>query len=188
MNESPEHASLTGKLLVASPQLEGSSFARAVILVCSHDAEGAFGLVLNRALEVPALAAAPDWAVPLATPDRLFEGGPVGTSMLFAVGEGERAPAEAWSLAVLPGIGVLDLTRVQRAVASGVTRSRVFAGYAGWGAGQLDGELVGEAWFVVDATEADIFTSQPERAWHAALERKLGPLAMYAFFPDEPQA
>lgn len=186
MNESLE--ALTGKLLVASPQLDDSNFARTVILVCSHDAEGAFGLVLNRALEVPVAAAAPDWAVPLASPDVLFEGGPVGTSMLFALGEGRDVGAEAWSLAVLPGIGVLDLTRVERAVASGVTRSRVFAGYAGWGGGQLEGELIQEAWFVVEATEADIFSAHSERAWHVALERKVGPLAMYAFFADEPEA
>jgi len=183
----PMDESLTGKLLVASPKLDDSNFERTVVLVCSHAGEGAFGLVLNRPLEVPVPAAAPDWPVPLAPPGALFHGGPVGTSMLFAIGEGAVTPREAWSLSVLPEIGVLDLTHIEDAIADGVSRSRVFAGYAGWGAGQLEGELAAEAWFVVDATAADIFTAQPERAWHVALERKVGPLAMYAYFADDPE-
>lgn len=178
--------SLTGRLLVASPALQDPNFARTVIFVCSHDVDGAFGLVLNRPLEVAVAAAVPEWPIPLAPLPVVFLGGPVDSAMLFALGQGERAATEAWSLSALPGLGVLDLTRIEEATALGVERSRVFAGYAGWGAGQLEAELMEEAWFVVDATTDDVFTVAPERVWHAALGRGVGPLAMYAFFPDDP--
>lgn len=176
---------LTGKLLVASPALVDPDFARAVILVCSHDTQGAFGLVLNRALSVSVTTVVPEWPLPLASPPSVFSGGPVDVAALFALGQGAGASAEVWSLLALPGIGVLDLTRLEAAVALGVERSRVFAGYAGWGAGQLEAELAEEAWFVVDVTIDDVFTAEPERTWRAVLGRQLGALAMYAFFPDD---
>lgn len=180
--------SLAGMLLVASPALTDPNFARAVVLICAHDGNGAFGLVLGRALDVAVATALPEWRVPLAAPPLVFSGGPVDIATLFALGHGEVVAAEAWALAVLPGLGVLDLSRVDEAVALGVERSRVFSGYAGWGAGQLEAELAEEAWLVAEATVEDVLTVEPERLWRTVLRRRVGALAMYAYFPDDPEA
>ncbi|HQW52234.1 MAG TPA: YqgE/AlgH family protein, partial [Tepidiformaceae bacterium] len=63
---------------------------------------------------------------------------------------------------------------------------RVFAGYAGWTAGQLEGEIAEEAWFVVDPLEEEIWTSEPDRLWRDVLRRQPGKLAMFAFAPADP--
>jgi putative transcriptional regulator len=63
----------------------------------------------------------------------------------------------------------------------------VFAGYSGWGAGQLEREIEEEAWFVVDADPADPFSDNPETLWRDILKRQRGRLAMFAYAPKDPQ-
>ena len=178
--------SLTGKLLVASPILVDPNFSRTVVLVCSHDERGAFGLVLNRPLTASVAQYLPEWAGRVGEPTVVFNGGPVDPSAAFALGRGAKVEASGWSTPVLPGVGVVDLEQHPDVLDRGVERIRIFSGYAGWAAGQLESEIVGEGWFVVDATPDDVFTARPERVWHEVLRRQPSALAMFAFFPDDP--
>lgn len=179
-------ATLTGKLLVASPVLVDPNFDRTVVYVCAHSETGAFGLVLNRPIpEAPVGEHLPAWMEHVRAPVVLFRGGPVEQQAAFGLAQVRTAPpAEGW-LDVAPGIGLIDLGRVpDDPTALGAVR--VFSGYAGWSPGQLEGEIDQDAWFVVDADGEDLFREDPENLWRDVLIRQEGKLAMYAFFPREP--
>jgi putative transcriptional regulator len=182
--------SLAGKLLVASPILEDTNFSRSVVLICTHDTGGAFGLILNRVLSAPVQRYLPDWTGPLAAPEVLFAGGPVDVTSAFVLGRGAVADANTWVAAVLTGderasVGMVDLDRVDELRATGVAEFRVYRGYAGWVGGQLEAELLGESWFVVDAKPDDVFATEPDGLWRAVLRRQHGRPALFADYPDD---
>lgn len=178
---------LTGRLLVASPLLMDPNFHRAVVLICTHNAEGTFGLVLNRALPVPVAEPLPEWASRVVDPPSIFRGGPVLPERALALArlaphvEGDSQ--EGWDR-VAGTIGLLDL-QVSPSALAGIEAVRIFAGHAGWSAGQLEGELMGEAWFVVDSAPADAFDPDPDGLWRRVLRRQVGRLALFADYPPD---
>lgn len=175
--------SLAGKLLVATPELVEPNFHRTVVLVVEHDdVEGALGLVLNRPSEAEVADYLPEWG-PFVEPPVVHVGGPVTPDVAIGVVDTPVDPPEAWA-PVVADIGLFDLTTSPDAV-GGVLRARVFAGYAGWVAGQLEAELMVRSWFVVDAEPTDVFTDDPAGLWRAVLRRQPGPLAWYANFPPD---
>lgn len=172
-----------GKLLVASPAIADPNFYRTVILLLRYDDEGAFGLVLNRPLEDVAVDEhLPSWATNVSEPRVVFAGGPVEREVAFALG---RCPENAELPGmVLPGVAVLDVSTDPAAdVLDGV---RIFSGYAGWGAGQLEEEMKDSGWFVVDPIPGDVFSPAPHQLWRDVLRRQKGELAMFAHFPPSP--
>lgn len=181
--------SLRGKLLVATPKLLDPNFVRTVVLLCFHDEHGAFGLVLNRPLEeAPVREHLPEWSEAAASPACVFSGGPVEPSHAFGLAqlrEPSEPPSEGWS-EVLAGVGIVDLSR-PGALLTAVRAVRIYAGYAGWAAGQLEGELAEGAWFVVDARADDVFHPNPEHLWRDVLRRQRGQLALFAFAPLDPR-
>ncbi len=178
---------LTGRLLIATPNIEDPNFRRAAVLLCAHDREGAFGLVLNQPLEDEAVAGhLPEWAPLAVEPAVLFRGGPVSPSAVFAVAASDDLPVERWGLRIAPGLGLIDPGRGPGHFAGRLGRMRFFAGYAGWGEGQLDGEIAGHGWFVIDALPDDPFVVQPGALWREALRRQGGELARFASHPGEP--
>lgn len=179
--------SLAGKLLVASLSLTDANFFRTVVLVCMHDAEGALGVVLNRPLEhEPVEDHLQQFASLAAPPGVLFQGGPVETGSALVLGRHHDWVITPTVNAVVGRTSLLDLARPFEEAAATLAEVRVFAGYAGWTAGQLDGEVEEEAWFVIDAREADLFTRDPETLWRDVLRRQAGKLAMFAFAPADP--
>jgi len=156
-----------GCLLVASPRLLDPNFARAVVLVVSHDAEGSFGLVLNRPLDAMLGDVLPD--VPATGRSiRLHQGGPVQTDLLQFV-----CRSEAGAESLLPGVAVgvaLDELLGRAAAGEDV---RCFVGYSGWGAGQLESETVGGSWIVAPARDEHVFRVPADRLWSSVL-RELG--------------
>jgi putative transcriptional regulator len=87
---------------------------------------------------------------------------------------------------LLARIGLVDLETPPQLLAGGIASFRVFAGYAGWGPGQLQAEIDEGAWYVVAAEPADAFAPEPERLWPAVLRRAGGVLALVATYPDDP--
>lgn len=181
---------LAGKLLVASPVLEDPNFARAVVLMLEHTKEGALGLVINRASGTPVADPLPQWAAFAAEPSHVFVGGPVEpqAAICLALVEPDADPpgwrrldGRAWSL------GVLDLGSDPAWHADALSRLRVFAGYAGWSAGQLDAEISAGGWYVVDASAEDALDAEPDALWRRVLRRQGGTLAMVATFPSDPR-
>ena len=87
---------------------------------------------------------------------------------------------------VVPGVGVVDLSMAPEDQPVALDGTRLFSGYAGWGAGQLEQELEDGGWLVVDALALDAFAERPEELWHDVLQRQGGKLAILAGYPPTP--
>jgi putative transcriptional regulator len=169
--------SLRGQLLIAAPSLF-DYFRRSVVLVLEHSGEGAMGVVLNRESETRVAEAIPALAS-LAEPDELVRiGGPVSPQSVVALGDFEDV--EEAGTRVVGSLGTLD----PEAENESLRRVRVYAGYAGWGPGQLDGELEEEAWMVLPARPGDPFADGD--IWSEALRRKGGSYKLLATMPADP--
>ncbi len=176
--------SLKGQLLLASPSLFDPNFRRTVILVTEHNEEGAAGLVLNRLSATPVVEAVPDLAPLVSDEEPVYVGGPVQQSAVLVLAEFED-PEDAAALVVdnvgfVPGDGDFALLSVA------TRRARVFAGYAGWGAGQLEAELEESSWIVEDPGGDDLFPEPEIDLWGALLRRKGGIYRVVALMPDDP--
>jgi putative transcriptional regulator len=185
--------SLKGRLLVATPELGDPNFFRTVVLMLEHTPDGAVGVVLNRPTDTGLGEAATDWdgwdelAAP---PAVVFLGGPVSQTAVICVASRpdaepattpEDEDAEGFQPVVGP-LGVADLRRPPDAVEA----VRIFAGYSGWGGGQLEGELAAGAWFVLDADPDDALGEHPDELWSRVLRRQGGRLALFAACPPDP--
>ncbi len=185
MSEStPPPVSTKARLLVAGPGLLDPNFRRTVVLILEHNDDGALGLVLNRARLVGGAEAVPHWADRLAWPSKLHEGGPVSTGSIIGLGLGPGEPVDGIS-PLLGRLGVVDLHRDPIDL-PGVEKVRLFSGYAGWTAGQLETEVSAGGWIVVDASEEDARTADPEGLWRIVLARQGGMVALLGDYPDEP--
>lgn len=179
---------LTGRLLVAVPGLLDPNFRRSVVLVLDHGDDGAFGVVINRPLEVDVDAVLPSWQALATPPARLFQGGPVGLDGAIGVvlvPDGEEPPDGVDRVA--GPFCLVDLDAVPDELAGQVADLRVFAGHSGWSSGQVEAEIAAGDWFVVDADERDPFSLAPERLWGQVLRRQGGDLALLANAPDDPR-
>jgi len=175
---------LKGQLLLDSGQLRGSFFQRTVVLICQHDAEGAFGLVLNRATgnnvgemivaDLPdALKACP-----------LYLGGPVQPSALSFLHSDTFLPEAN----VMPNLSLghsLD-SLVELGEALSPTRKlKMFAGYAGWSPGQLEDEMKRKAWLTHPASLELVFDAAPEQLWQDILVKKGWQYKLLAQSPED---
>lgn len=180
---------LAGRLLVATPALEDPNFRRTVVLLVDHSDEGALGVVLNRPLGVDLLDVLPGWYDVAATPRTVFSGGPVSRESALCLGHvrvGVATDGRAVRIADDSPLGLVDLDADPSLVATVVGEVRVFAGYAGWGAGQLDTEIGDGAWIVVQAEPGDAFCGEAEDLWARVLQRQPGTLRWLASYPDDP--
>ena len=175
--------SLKGQLLVAAPALVDPNFRRTVVLVGEHTDEGALGVVLNRPAETTVREALPELTAIVEGAEQVFVGGPVQPSAIVVIADFVE-PDRAGSL-VLDTVGFLS-AEVDPLELGEVRRARVFAGYAGWGPGQLDGELEEESWIVEQALPEDVFTSDPDDLWSDVLRRKGGAFGLLALMPPDP--
>src|ERR1700677_1100649 len=176
--------SLCGQLLLASPTLMDPNFKRAVVLVGVHSEEGAMGVVLNRPSEVTVSEAVPQLEQTVAEQEPVYVGGPVQPSSIVFLAEFlDPTPAGLLVLGRIgfpaPDAGIEELTEA-------TARRRVFAGYAGWGEGQLDEELEEGDWIAHTALPEDVFTDVPEELWATVLTRKGGSYALIARMPSDP--
>lgn len=182
-NGGVERPSLRGRLLIASPVLVDPNFRKSVVLIAEHTEEGAMGLVINRRTPASVADAAPHLAALAGEDAAVFVGGPVEQSSVFILAD--FADREEAAAIVLWDVGLLPPDTDPELAGRATRQARVFAGYAGWGPGQLEGELEEEAWIVDDPAESDIFTSDPEHLWSAVLRRKGGQFAVIALMPDD---
>lgn len=164
---------LKGQLLLDSGQLSGSFFQRTVVLICQHDAEGAFGLVLNRTTgnKVGEIIVAD-------LPDSLKEcplylGGPVQPNALSFLHTDSFIP----DANVLPNLSLghsLDALVDVGESFSPEKKVKMFAGYAGWSPGQLENEMKRKAWLTYPASLELVFQTPPDKLWQTVLQRKGG--------------
>jgi putative transcriptional regulator len=176
--------SLSGQLLLASPALRDPNFLRAVVLVGAHSSEGAMGVVLNRPSEVTVGEAVPQLEPAIDDEEPVYLGGPVQPSSIVLLGEFlDPSPA---GLLVLGRIGFPAPEAGIEELAQATARRRVFAGYAGWGEGQLDSELEQGDWIAHPALPDDVFTEAPEDLWSTVMARKGGSYVLIARMPADP--
>lgn len=184
--------SLRGQLLIAGPTLQDPNFVRTVVLVGEHNDEGALGVVLNRPSDTTVGEAVPDLEELTGDEDPVYVGGPVQPSAVLVLAE-YLIPAEAPQL-VTGDVGFLAIddedesTAPAYSEATPLARARVFAGYAGWGPGQLEDELERDDWIIVDARADDVFDEDATTLWSRVLERQGGHLRLVARMPLDPSS
>jgi putative transcriptional regulator len=175
---------LRGRLLVATPSIDGGPFWRSVVYLLDHGDEGSLGVILNRPLNALVADVLPSWGEIVSEPMRLFDGGPVGSDAALAVGVVRSGLGPAGWHQTSDRVGLVDLDGPVPANGDFAT-IRVFAGYAGWDAGQLDEEIAEGSWFVVDAVDSDVGSSEPDTLWRDVLRRQPGEMRLLATFPAD---
>lgn len=179
-----EFKSLRGQLLLDSGQLHGSFFHRSVVLVCHHDAEGAFGLVLNHPTHNKIgdvlVADLPD----LIKEDQLFLGGPVQTTALSYLLSDSFLPDANVIPNLSLGHSLDDLMDLGESY-SATKRLRCFAGYAGWTGGQLETEMESKAWVLHPADLDIVFAAEPAALWKTILVAKGWEYRLLAESPED---
>ena len=178
--------SFAGSLLIASPTVEDPNFARTVILLLDHDEDGALGVVLNRPSDMPVCDALPDWADVVSQPAVVHVGGPVTPDAVVCLGRARLGDSPLGWTPVAHQVGAIDLDRGPEEFAGVLDGLRLFAGYSGWAAGQLEAEMLEGGWLVVAAEPGDAFTPEPRLLWSTVLRRQGGDLAMLHTMPDDP--
>jgi putative transcriptional regulator len=183
-DSNPEvEGSLRGSLLIASPALVDPNFARSVVLITEHGEEGAMGVVLNRPSETDVDEVAPELGK-LISAEPVFIGGPVQPQALVVLAEFSDPEAAAW--VVVADVGFVSADTDQEQLERAIRRGRVYAGYSGWGAGQLEAELDEDAWIVEPPLPAELFPDDPATLWQDVLARKGGQFALIARMPEDP--
>ncbi len=178
--------SLRGRLLLATPPLADPNFDRTVVVLLEHTDEGALGVVLNRPSSTTLAEALPEWHAVAAAPAVAYIGGPVAPEALIGLARVITSEPDPETFTQLFGnLGTVDLGR-DAATIIGLETVRVFAGYAGWGPGQLEGELDVNAWIVAELDERDPFDRDPVDLWRTVLIRQGGDLAVLGkLYPDD---
>jgi len=163
--------SLKGQVLLDGGKLRGSFFHRTVVLICQHDPQGAFGLVLNRASgkHVGEMIVA-DMPDNLKT-EPLYLGGPVQPSALSYLHTDHFLLNANVISNINLGHSLDDLVEIGQSFSS-TQQVRVFAGYAGWSPGQLDEEIKRDAWLAHPASIDLIFHAKPDELWQMILRHK----------------
>lgn len=173
---------LMGSLLVANGSLLDPNFRRTVLVVTDHGEQGAMGIILNRPAPVTVDEAAPALAALVDPGDPIYLGGPVQPEAAIVLADFETF--DSATRVVVGSIGMLSEYRA--GAAPGMRRTRVYAGYAGWGPGQLEAEMQEEAWIVEDALPEDVFCADPARLWSRVLARKGGSFKILSLLPEDP--
>jgi putative transcriptional regulator len=175
--------SLRGHLLISSGGLYDPNFRHTVVLVGEHNADGALGVVLNRATNVSVKQGVPLLSDLVPPGEPLFQGGPVlaGGPVLLA----ELARPELADILVFGSVGFL-VGEVSAEIRPSILRARVFVGYSGWGPGQLEAEMAVDSWIIEPAQLDDVFTDAPDLLWSKVLERKGPEYQLLSRMPHDP--
>jgi putative transcriptional regulator len=171
--ESTEAGYLTGQLLVAMPQMRDPRFARSVIYMCAHNADGAMGLVVNRRVGsitfddlLQQLGLGPNRR----NDDiRIHFGGPVEQGRGFVLHSSDYQ--QSGTMRVDEGVALTATLDILKEIAAGggPRRSLLALGYSGWGPGQLDAEIQANGWLQVPADEELVFDENVDNKWERAI-------------------
>jgi putative transcriptional regulator len=187
---------LGGQALLATPVIGDERFSQAVILIVNHDEDGALGLVLNEPGFIAVDETLPAWADRAGPPALVFMGGPVSPDRALGLARLDvETPAHSvgGAFTALPRwpddddtVGLVDLSTDPADLPPMVHSVRVFAGYAGWGPGQLESELSVGAWWTTSVRAADVLGDDPAGLWARVVARQPGTRALFSRFPGDP--
>jgi putative transcriptional regulator len=173
---------LKGQLLIAGPGIAAGVFRQTVIVMAEHDDKGALGFVLNRPSHSSIGDLAPSLSAFPAPDDRIFLGGPVQPEVVVVLAE-YALPSPPDKM-IFDSIGFAPAAEPD--TAEGIARAKVFAGYAGWGPGQLEQEIEDGGWITEPALPGDIFAPQPDDLWRDVVRRKGGEFKLLSTMPFDP--
>ena len=172
------------RLLVAAPVLGDPEFFRTVVFLIEHDETGTVGVIVNRPSHTPVGQVLPDWEGVMSEPSVVYQGGPVQRDGVLGLGRtAQAADAGPGLRTVSGGLALVDLEAEAAEVGVSAQSLRVFAGHAGWSAGQLDAEIAEGGWFVVAGGLDDVFSPRPSTLWRDVLRRQPPPLALLSTYP-----
>jgi putative transcriptional regulator len=174
-----------GTLLIATPDIEGGLFFRGVILVCEHNPNGSFGLVINKSLDLELPEEIMNLNA-LANPHMgIRAGGPVQTNQMMLLHSSDQIPHQ--TLKICEGVFLGgDLQFLQEAL-SDENGPDIFLcfGYAGWGAGQLEREFLDGSWFLHPASARYLFQTNSDKLWPTLLREMGGRYASMSMIPED---
>ncbi|MFO0773061.1 MAG: YqgE/AlgH family protein [Nitrospiraceae bacterium] len=176
-----------GIFLVASPALRDPNFRQTVVLLCEHNDEGALGFVLNRPTAMNLSEVLPQVPIMEAQQHALYSGGPVQTNQVMVLYRLSDVPEGSHT--VLDGVclggdfAILDRILTDRDPHESF---RAFAGYSGWGPGQLENEMKSGSWITIPADSPTVFDREPSTLWHDLVTSLGEPFKMYADMPADP--
>jgi putative transcriptional regulator len=171
-----DRPSLAGQFLIATPEMQDPRFAETAVMMIRHNRDGAMGIVINRPVGELALSGlldaigekgdAASGTVPV------FQGGPVQLELGFVLHSTDYRQPE--TIDVTAGIVMSASPQIFRDIAAkaGPKQSLIAFGYAGWGPGQLEGELARNAWFTAPADPRMLFDEDRDKLWERAMERR----------------
>ncbi len=172
------------RLLIAAPSLADPEFFRTVVFLIEHDRTGSVGVIINRPSHTPVGHILPDWQDVMSEPPVVFNGGPVQRDGALGLGRLAGSTDAGTGLrAVTGGLALVDLDADAAEVSVRAQSLRVFAGHAGWGAGQLESEIATGGWFVVAGGLDDVFSPNPGTLWRTVLRRQPAPLSLLSTYP-----
>ncbi|MBL9213807.1 MAG: YqgE/AlgH family protein [Opitutaceae bacterium] len=171
---------LAGSLLLAHPAMKDPNFRRSVVLMSSHNAEGAMGVVLNRPMGKRLGELSGDFALGALASVPLFHGGPVQTEQLVLAAWQTRSDGFRLHFGI-------DPDKAEQLLGEEGTHVRGFLGYSGWSAGQLENEMRLRTWVVADVPEDLLTQAQDETLWRTVLGREGAEWRLLAGEPDDPE-
>ena len=174
-----------GTFLIATPDIEEGLFFRSVVLICEHNPNGSFGLLINKTLSVEL----PEEIMNvenLANPYiGIRAGGPVQTNQMMLLHTSETIPAQTLEICDNVYLGG-DLNFLQESVIDPQgPRIHLCFGYSGWGSGQLEREFLDGHWYLYPATAAHLFETPPEHLWQQLLREMGGKYATISMIPED---
>ncbi|MDO5032209.1 YqgE/AlgH family protein [Corynebacterium sp.] len=175
-----------GQLLVAAPGMLSVEFARSVILVIEHNELMTFGVDLTKRSEVAVFNVLPEWLPVVAKPQALYIGGPLNQQSVVGLAmtkSGVNMDKTPQLNRLAPRLAHVDLRADPEEIAQLVDGTRMFAGYAEWGPGQLHDEIERGDWFVAPALAQDVLTPGPADLWADVMKRQPMPLPLYSTYP-----
>lgn len=178
--------STAGRLLIATPAIGDGNFEQSVIYMLHHDEGGALGVIINKPSEIDGRELLPRWGDLTVDPQVVFTGGPVETNGFIGVGRGVGEQPETTIKVDGTDLVTVDLESDPALTAAHIDRLRLFRGYSGWGAHQLDTELAAGSWFTVASTPADMWTTDPGTLYERVLLRQAGEMRWFANAPLDP--
>src|SRR5215217_5268927 len=177
-----------GDLLLASVLLADGVFNSSVVLILDFDADGALGVIVNEISQLPLQAVLPEWADAVSEPKVLFHGGPVSPNGAICLASvktsGEEPPG--WR-PLFDTVGLLHLDTPIEIVTGAYRDLRIFAGYSGWAAGQLQAEIAEGMWHIVKADYSDVFGRRPLQLWRTVLRRQKSEIAFFSTWVETPE-
>ncbi len=153
------------------PTLDDTNFDHTVVFLLRHTDDGALGVVINRLGQTPISTLLPAWGLVTCEPGRIMLGGPVQIDGLLGLAATPDGVVNV-DLAEPPGLEIATV--------------RIFAGYSGWSAGQLDAEIDFGSWLVVDAHPSDLWSPRPDTLWDDVIRRQPGTTRWLAHHPNDP--